>query len=136
MRWLRTVVCLFPLLLFLGCQSRSVSFPAPPVDVLSSPEAIRDGEQVFLKQCAICHGARGHGDGPQAVNLKPPPSDLGNLQGVRSEPGYWFFRIREGGKEEPLARPGSAMPSWGDHLSDQEIWDVVAYLKSLVGEAA
>jgi mono/diheme cytochrome c family protein len=50
---------------------------------------------------------------------------------VRAEPGYWFFRIKEGGKKEPLARPHSAMPGWGDHLSDQQIWEVVAYLKSL-----
>lgn len=86
---------------------------------------------MYVKSCAVCHGPSGYGDGPQARNLRPPPADLRSLKGVRAEPGYWFFRIKEGGHKEPFARPGSAMPSWGDHLSDQEIWQVVAYLKSL-----
>jgi mono/diheme cytochrome c family protein len=129
-------ICLSSVPPFLGCQPGDPSFPSPPKDILSSPEAQRAGEGVFLKHCAICHGAEGHGDGLQAINLEPRPADLRNLRGVRAEPGYWFFRIKEGGKKEPLARLHSAMPSWGDHLSDQQIWEVVAYLKSLVAGQA
>jgi len=130
MKWPRLAMC-FLLVPFLGCRSGTDSFPEPPAEILSSPQAIRAGQGVYAKQCAICHGARGHGDGPQAANLNPPPTDFGRLRGVRSEPGYWFFRIREGGKQEPLARPRSAMPGWGEHLTDEEIWNVVAYLKTL-----
>lgn len=119
-----------------SCQPREPSFPNPPNEILSSPEAARAGKGAFLKHCAICHGALGHGDGPQSATLEPRPADLRNLRGVRSEAGYWFFRIKEGGKTEPLARPRSAMPSWGEHLTDEEIWEVVAYLKSLTGERA
>jgi len=119
-----------------SCHARQPSFPEPPREILSSPETILAGESVYQRHCAICHGARGHGDGPQSATLEPRPADLRNLRGVRSEAGYWFFRIKEGGKTEPLARPRSAMPSWGEHLTDEEIWEVVAYLKSLTGERA
>jgi mono/diheme cytochrome c family protein len=55
---------------------------------------------------------------------------------VRNEPGYWFFRIKEGGKAEPFGQAQSAMPAWGDHMTDREIWQVVAYLKAMTaGEA-
>ncbi|HSF14940.1 MAG TPA: c-type cytochrome [Vicinamibacteria bacterium] len=116
--------------LVIGCGTES--FPEPPVELLASAAAIRDGEATYRKNCSICHGVRGHGDGPQARDLDPAPADLANLTRVRADPGYWFFRIKEGGKQEPLARPRSAMPAWGEHLSDEEIWQVVAYLKVMI----
>lgn len=116
----------------LSCNERG--FPHPPPDLLSSQDAIRAGEARYQKDCSLCHGVRGHGDGVQARSLSPAPSDLRNLSGQRSEPGYWFFRIKEGGKAEPLARPRSAMPAWGDHMSDREIWEIVAYLAALTEE--
>ena len=106
-------------------------FPSPPPDFSWSDEAIRAGEGLYQKDCSLCHGVLGHGDGLQARSLNPAPSDLRNLSGQRGEAGYWFFRIKEGGKAEPLARPRSAMPAWGDHLSDREIWEIVAYLTAM-----
>ena len=113
----------------LGCSTPG--FPEPPPGLFSSENAIRAGERRYQKDCSLCHGPGGHGDGPQARSLDPAPSDLRNLSGRRSEPGYWFFRVKEGGKAEPLARARSAMPAWGDHLSDREIWEIVAYLSVL-----
>ncbi len=114
-----------------GCGKED--FPSPPAGVLSSPEAARRGEALYQRDCSICHGPSGHGDGPQGKSLSPAPSDLRNLQGPRAEPGYWFLRIKKGGKDGPLPRERSAMPAWGDHLSDEQIWDLVAYLHSLAG---
>lgn len=107
-------------------------FPSPPAEILSSAEAIRAGEALYRKDCQICHGPAGHGNGPQAKSLSPSPADLVNLSGPRSDRGYWFLRIKEG-KQAPLARPGSAMPSWGQHLSDEQIWQLVAFLNALAG---
>jgi mono/diheme cytochrome c family protein len=124
-----------PFFLLLGA-CRGEEFPSPPADVLSSSESIRSGRVLYEKNCGICHGPSGHGDGPQAKSLSPSPSDLRNLSGPRSEPGYWFLRIKEGGKNGPLPRDRSAMPAWGDHLTDEQIWDLVAYMKSLSGDQA
>lgn len=116
--------------LSLACERET--FPQPPPEILDSDEAIASGERLYQKNCSICHGNRGAGDGPQARSLTPSPADLRNLRGTRGEPGYWFFRIKEGGKAEPLARERSPMPGWGEHMSDREIWQVVAYLKAMI----
>ncbi len=108
------------------------SFPAPPEDVLTSEEAVRAGEDLYRRNCSLCHGPSGHGDGPQAKSLNPSPADLRNLRGPRADPGYWFFRIKEGGKEGPLARDRSAMPAFGEHLSEEQTWQLVAFLNALV----
>ena len=105
----------------------------PPAIASSRAAAIR-GETLYRRNCAICHGATGHGDGLQAASLRPPPADLRNLRGPRAETGYWFFRIKDGGKREPLVRSGSAMPGWSDHMSDEDIWDIVAYLTTFLAE--
>lgn len=112
-----------------ACDGRS--FPDPPQGIVGSAEAIREGERIYRRDCSICHGPGGQGDGLQAKSLDPAPADLRSLSGVRADPGYWFFRIKEGGKAEPLSRPRSAMPGWGAHMSDDDIWRVVAYLKAM-----
>lgn len=114
-----------------GC--REAVFPTPPADALRSVDGIEIGTQLFVRNCGICHGATGRGDGPQAWSLDPRPSSFQQLTGRRGDPGYWFFRIKEGGHAEPLARRGSAMPAWGNHLSDEQIWQLVAYLTTLAG---
>jgi mono/diheme cytochrome c family protein len=118
------------LLWTVGCADDG--FPTPPAEVLTSDAAVRAGEDLYRKNCSLCHGPSGHGDGPQAKSLDPPPADLRNLSGARSDRGYWFLRIQRGGKEGPLARERSAMPGWGEHLTDEQIWQLVAFLNALV----
>jgi mono/diheme cytochrome c family protein len=106
-------------------------FPTPPEAILTSDEAVRAGADLYRKNCSICHGPSGHGDGPQARSLDPSPADLRNLSGARADRGYWFLRIQQGGKDGPLARDRSAMPGWGEHLTDEQIWQLVGYLNAL-----
>jgi mono/diheme cytochrome c family protein len=112
-----------------GCAEEG--FPTPPPEMLTSDAAVRAGEDLYRKNCSLCHGPSGHGDGPQAKSLDPPPADLRNLSGARADRGYWFLRIQRGGKEGPLARDRSAMPGWGEHLTDEQIWQLVAFLNAL-----
>jgi mono/diheme cytochrome c family protein len=112
-----------------GCADDG--FPTPPAEILKSDAAIRMGEDLYRKNCSLCHGPSGHGDGPQAKTLDPPPADLRNLSGARADRGYWFLRIQRGGKEGPLARERSAMPGWGEHLTDEQIWQLVSFLDAL-----
>jgi high-affinity iron transporter len=127
-RW-RGIVLLAPLLA--ACEEGGGRFPEVPEAVLASPQAIEEGQRIYERNCVTCHGRLGYGDGPQGRSLRPPPADLRSLSGIRADRGYWFFRIKEGGHQEPLARQGSAMPGWKDHLSDEKIWQLVAYLNAL-----
>ena len=126
----RTLAAVALTALAAGCFEESL--PAPREDFLTSEDAVRAGEDLYLRNCILCHGPSGQGDGPQAKSLNPSPADLRNLRGPRADPSYWFFRIKEGGKAGALARDRSAMPAFGDHLTDEEIWQLVAFLNALV----
>ncbi|MEE9170392.1 MAG: c-type cytochrome [bacterium] len=86
------------------------------------------GKALYEKECAICHNSNGKGDGFAAPFLDPKPRDF--TTGV--------FKIRSTislATNEDLFRtitrgiPGTLMPSF-EYLSDDERWDLVAYVKN------
>jgi mono/diheme cytochrome c family protein len=83
--------------------------------------SIEQGKQLFKQNCVVCHGSAGHGDGPGAASLKPQPADLAMMAGHHPD-GDLAWKIANG---------RGAMPSWKASLSDQQIWNLVNYLKSL-----
>jgi cbb3-type cytochrome c oxidase subunit III len=90
------------------------------------------GKELYAKYCWVCHGESGHGDGPIAQSVGqfgPTPLDFTNakLMATRGDLDL-FFTIFGGGEGVGKSR---YMPSWGDTLSEEEIWDLVAYLRSL-----
>ena len=103
---------------------------------------LASGKETFLKYCASCHGEDGKGNGPAAMALKPPPSDLTTLS-VRHEgkyPAGYIDALVTFGRS--LAAHGSLdMPVWGarfkeldpvrDPTGQQHVDDVVAYIRSL-----
>ncbi|MCP3916013.1 MAG: c-type cytochrome [bacterium] len=104
----------------------------PPVDVpadLREAEAMRRGKDIYLAQCAVCHGIQGEGSGFLAEGFDVPPRDFTR--------GVYAFRStvdRERPKIEDIERvvragvPGTTMPAWGQFLSDEQIADVSRYL--------
>lgn len=87
------------------------------------------GQVLFPMYCAACHGSTGKGDGPGAGALNPKPRDLTDAayMGKLSDQ-YLFDVISKGG---PALGKSAAMPPWNPPLKDQDILDVVAYLRSL-----
>jgi cbb3-type cytochrome c oxidase subunit III len=95
-------------------------------------EAQPRGKAVYDKYCTECHGREGKGDGPGAFYVAPRPRDFST--------GRYKIRSTETGSvptDEDLVRSvrqglyGTAMPAWDRMLSDTDIQDVVAYIKSL-----
>lgn len=112
----------------------TASRPTPPPDyqdltipIESNPETMSEGERVFQSNCASCHGEMGEGDGPVAGSLDPAPSDLKFTQDHLSD-GYLYWRISEGGIGEPFY---SSMPAWNNILSEDQIWKIIVYIRSL-----
>lgn len=94
------------------------------LSLLNDP--VRRGEVVFKTNCILCHGVNGDGKGRAAVLFDPPPADL-----TRSDKNDDYKRmiITMGGAA--MGR-SDVMPQWGLQLNDQEIQDVVAYLRTIL----
>ena len=80
------------------------------------------GREIYVNTCIRCHGI--DGKGALGIKLIPPPADLTSLA-VQSRLDGTLFRRIHGGK------PNTAMGAWKHSLSDEEIWDVLAYVRTL-----
>lgn len=83
-------------------------------------------EDLSNPSCVICHGKKGQGDGQLAGQFEPRPRNFACAATVDGIPdGQLHWIIKNGS-------PGTAMPPFG-YLSDEEIWQLVIYLRSLSG---
>lgn len=89
---------------------------------LNSESAV-DGAAIFKNYCASCHGEAGKGDGYAGASLEPKPKDLSKLSTVADD-DYLFWRINKG-------REGTAMIGWADILDEEQIWQVVSFIRTL-----
>ncbi len=91
----------------------------------ATPPSPGNGSLLWAENCAPCHGATGKGDGPTAASMEFTPADFTNPEVARNrEPAQMFIDIKEGRMEK-------LMPPWGKRLSDEQIWDVLYYARSL-----
>lgn len=107
-------------------------FPNNPVKMsmtanplANTPEVTAAGRAVFEQRCQMCHGVEGRGDGPAAAALASKPA---NLRSLNHKPeGLIAMRIIGGGK---------VMPAWKGILTEEEIWQVARYIKTISTEEA
>ncbi len=91
---------------------------------LNPPDPQR-GAALYAQYCAACHGARGLGDGPQGIELPVTVPALALAEIARpASPAEWFRVVTQGNLDR-------FMPPFVGTLSDQQRWDVVAYLFTL-----
>ena len=100
--------------------------------VAAKPGTAAKGKEIYDKRCTWCHGAEGDGAGAAQDRLNPPPRDFtsGNykirtssFEDMVPNDDDIFRMIRDG-------MPGTAMPGWSDLLAEQDMWDLVAYVKT------
>ena len=89
----------------------------------------RNGRELYLEKCSLCHGSQGEGwDWSKKVAKPPfPVPDLAKVTPERSDT-FLFDVVKDGGEAVGQTR---FMPPFGFQLSDQEVWDLVAYMRSL-----
>jgi mono/diheme cytochrome c family protein len=93
--------------------------PKPPdAQQLLDPQWIREGRGKFIQTCGYCHG---------------PEGDSGKHRPFRErvdwDPAAIHSVIANGRR-----RGANVMPAWKDALSDDEIWRITAYIRSLSGQ--
>ncbi len=86
------------------------------------------GKAVYDRFCIYCHGPKGEGDGPAGSLSGVPTGDLSNkaYMSLLSDQEL-HDRIAWGEERFPYLQ----MPGWRSSLSDDEIWNVVAYIRTL-----
>lgn len=87
------------------------------------------GAHWFSFYCVHCHGWNGKGDGPTAAVLDPRPRNQTNGKYMNHISNLEMFAVIKGGG--PARNLSEAMPAWGNVLQDQDIWNVVAFMRAI-----
>ena len=90
-------------------------------DTKPEPDVV-SGRIVYSSTCIRCHGIDGKGEGQ--MKFTPPVADLTSPV-VRATLDARLFKTVHDGKAD------TAMGAWREALSDDEIWDVLAYVRTL-----
>ena len=87
--------------------------------------AVVRGSIAFRTYCVLCHGANGEGNGRAAERYVPRPANL-------------TVSVLSDGQKERIIRGGGAsvgrspfMPPWGQELTDEQIRDLLAFLRAI-----
>ncbi|GAB4543503.1 MAG: hypothetical protein Fur0020_13000 [Thermodesulfovibrionia bacterium] len=80
-----------------------------------NPQAVKEGAEIFKKNCEGCHGPGGRGDICPDLTKK-------NKKYGDTDPDL-FLTISKG-------RPGG-MPNWDNTLGSEKIWKVITYIRSI-----
>lgn len=81
--------------------------------------ATKEGESIYKKNCASCHGDPGKGNSMKT--LTPPPPDLSGDKTKSLTDGELFYILNTG---------RGVMPSFKNTLSETDRWKVIAYIRS------
>ncbi|MFN7954809.1 MAG: cytochrome c [bacterium] len=92
-------------------------------------------DKQFKKYCQKCHGAEGKGDGAEGATLAEKPRDFTDCAAMAKESDDKLFEVvKVGGKA--IAGKKSEMPAMGKSLSDDEIKNLVAKVRSFCATGA
>lgn len=101
--------------------------PAPEEPTKSNPvkpnaESLAKGKKLYGFDCAMCHGDNGDGKGDMATDIKNV-TDFTNPDALKNlSDSHLFYVIRKG---------KGSMPAEGDRGKDEDIWNLVNYIRSL-----
>ena len=87
------------------------------------------GKNYYYSYCIACHGWLMHGDGPSASELDPRPRTLTRGDYMQKKTNLELFTVIKGGGE--AVSLSSSMPNWGNVLQDQDIWNIVAFIRAM-----
>lgn len=112
---------------------RLLAVPSDQVDrkMPSTANAAR-GEQSYSAECIICHGQKGKGDGQYGLGLYPNAADLTASRTQTKTDGMLFWEIAHGVNLTGMPAFGKDYP--GGFHTDDEIWDLVAYVRSIAAK--
>jgi high-affinity iron transporter len=94
-------------------------------DVPERTPSLARGAQLYRRECTICHGETGLGDGPTGRVLRPPPTSLaGGPLLSDATPLSFYLRIT-------IGTAGTAMPAYESRLPAADRWALALYSSTL-----
>jgi len=117
------------------CWQTAAAAPYKAKADAHNPRQVQRGERVYQRFCSICHGRHLQGQ-PNWRKRKPngklpaPPHDESGHSW--HHPDQVLFDMTKFGMVPPYAPENyrSDMPGWGETLKDEDIWAVIAFIKS------
>jgi len=103
-----------------GSRGQSAEMPNP---VAPTAANLTEGHDLYLKQCAFCHGEDGTGGGRSGVQFYPPVPSLIPPQNQLTD-SQMHYVIEQGVRY-------TAMPSFDNALNEEQIWKVVLWVRRL-----
>jgi mono/diheme cytochrome c family protein len=108
----------------------------------TTKESLANVQRLYAQNCAACHGENGNGDGVFADDLAQAGEEsLQNMAGSeemsRQTPADFSVPKRMLGASPALLQGkilrggmGTGMPMWGSIFTEDQIWDLIAYIYS------
>jgi cytochrome c oxidase cbb3-type subunit 3 len=90
---------------------------------------VEQGKKLYGQFCASCHGQSGKGDGAAAAALNPKPRDHTDKEYMSKMTNDEMVNVIKNGGASIGKSP--LMPPWGATLKDDQIQDVIAYIRTL-----
>jgi mono/diheme cytochrome c family protein len=102
----------------------------PPEYQLKDPlpvtiDNIDAGKRIWTRECAVCHGDEGEGQGIYRMGIEPVPPNFNNPANyIPYVDADYFWRVSEG-------VPWTAMPTWKLVYNATERWQLVQYIRTM-----
>lgn len=101
----------------------------PVAEPSAEPSSLDSGGMTFNGDCAFCHGQDGKTPTDVGLAMYPRAPSLASPEVQQWSDAELFWIIRNGNRY-------SGMGAFGKSLSDQQIWDLVRFVRSLREPAA
>ena len=108
-------------------QAKPAASQQPAAMPAASPDSIANGAALYKRQCVMCHGATGVGDGPAAKNLKGKLPSLADKATMTKLTDAQIHEAITNGKKTEIGN----MPALGKRLKPEEITDIVNFVRTL-----
>jgi mono/diheme cytochrome c family protein len=99
-------------------DATSLTNPVKP-----TPESQAHAKMMFGIDCAMCHNANGDGKGDLVADMHLSMKDLTDPDTLKGMSDGEIFALIKSGKGK--------MPGEGDRAKDDDIWNLVIYVRSL-----
>lgn len=104
-------------------QAAAPGAPIPATNPITpTADSQAHAKDVYKMDCAMCHGANGDGKGDVVASMKLDMKDLRDPATLQGKSDAEIFKLIRNGKGK--------MPSEGDRAKPEEIWNLVALVRS------